>query len=523
MAWKNGEPGIIFLDRINRTNPVLHVGKVESTNPCGEQPLLPYESCNLGSINLARMIKNEEVDWTHLKKVVHDSVHFLDNVIEINKFPLSKIQQQTFANRKIGLGIMGFAEMLIKMNIPYNSDRALQIAEDVMQFINLESKIMSRQLAEERGGFPNFRGSSYDQSDDSGIRNATTTTIAPTGTISMIAGCSSGIEPLFAISFIKNVMDNDELVEVNPLFEKMAKERGFYSQELMKKIAKKGSLKDIDSVPEDIKRVFVTAMDITPEWHIRMQAAFQKHVDNAVSKTVNFPESATKQEVGNAFRMAYTLGCKGVTVYRYNSRPAQVLNIGKVNRKEGEQSLDQQLAFPSKLIPRDRPEIMRGSTQMINTGCGHLYITINEDEHGPFELFTAMGKAGGCAASQAEAIGRLISLSFRVGVATEEIIKQLSAVRCPAPAWANGEQVLSCADAIAKALRRYTTSPATEVGQKIAPGQALTGKSETTNSVIGVSSPVKTGFVTCPECGSQAIANEDGCATCKACAWSKCS
>ncbi|MBU4075490.1 MAG: adenosylcobalamin-dependent ribonucleoside-diphosphate reductase [Euryarchaeota archaeon] len=324
MAWRTGDPGLIFIDEINRHNPTPHVGMMESTNPCGEQPLLPYESCNLGSINLAKMVKDGRIDWEKLEKTIYIAVKFLDNVIDINKYPLQQTEAITKANRKTGLGVMGFADMLAQLGIPYNSEEALKTGEEVMSFIQDKSHAMSQLLAEERGAFPNFQGSIYKKP----IRNATVTTVAPTGTISIIAGCSSGIEPLFAISFVRNVMEGTKLLEVNPYFEAIAKERGFYSEELMMKIAKHGTLAGIDEVPDDVKRVFVTTFDIASQWHVRMQAAFQKHCDNAVSKTINFPNDVDIKEVEKAYMLAYELKCKGITVYRYGSKAQQVLYLG---------------------------------------------------------------------------------------------------------------------------------------------------------------------------------------------------
>jgi ribonucleoside-diphosphate reductase alpha chain len=329
MAWRTGDPGIVFIDEINRHNPTPHIGEMESTNPCGEQPLLPYESCNLGSINLAKMVKDSEIDWEKLERTINVAVKFLDNVIDVNKYPLRQIEEITNANRKIGLGVMGFADMLVQLGIPYDSEEALKKGEEIMSFIKEKSHAASKRFAQERGAFPNFRGSIY----KTPIRNSTVTTVAPTGTISIIAGCSSGIEPLFAVSFVRNVMEGTKLLEVNPYFEAVAKERGFYSEELMMRIAKQGTLAGIEEVPEDVKRVFVTAFDIAPEWHVRMQAAFQKYTDNAVSKTINFPHDVDIKEVEKAYMLAYELKCKGITVYRYGSKVEQVLYLGDMTDK----------------------------------------------------------------------------------------------------------------------------------------------------------------------------------------------
>lgn len=333
-AWRTGDPGLIFIDEMNRHNPTPQVGKIRSTNPCGEQPLLPFESCNLGSINLAKMVKDKKIDWKNLRRVTHIAVHFLDNVIDVNKFPVPEIGKLTKANRKIGLGIMGFADMLFMLAIPYDSKKALDLAEKVMNFIDDEATKKSVETGEQRGAFPNFRGSIWDKRGYKTIRNSTVTTVAPTGTISIIAGCSSGIEPIFAVTFVRNVMEGTKLLEIQPTFEHIARERGFYSRELMLEVAKTGSIQKMEKVPQDLRRIFVTSLDIDPEWHVQMQAAFQKHVDNAVSKTVNLPPDATVEDVKGVYMMAYKLKCKGITVYRYGSKKEQVLYVGSLLTNE---------------------------------------------------------------------------------------------------------------------------------------------------------------------------------------------
>ena len=333
-AWASGDPGVVFIDEIDRHNPTPSVGRIESTNPCGEQPLLPYESCNLGSINLSRMVQKGKLDWEKLRETVRNAVHFLDNVVDANVYPLKETADITQANRKIGLGVMGFADMLIMLGIPYDSEEALKLGEQVMQFIEEEAHKKCVEIAEKRGSFPNFDGSIW-KKKYSAFRNATVTTVAPTGTISIIAGCSSGIEPLFAVSFMRNVLSGARLFETNYLFEQMAKERGFYSAKLFEEIARTGSVQKIEGVPDDVKRLFVTALDIEPVWHIKMQAAFQKSTDNAVSKTVNLPNNAKPEDVREIYDLAWKLKCKGVTVFRYGSKPEQVLYIGEIKTKEG--------------------------------------------------------------------------------------------------------------------------------------------------------------------------------------------
>ncbi|MDO8683138.1 MAG: vitamin B12-dependent ribonucleotide reductase [Armatimonadota bacterium] len=504
MAWRNGEPGIIFIDRVNRDNPTPHLGQIESTNPCGEQPLLPYESCNLGSINLSNMVYTDDghkdIDFEKLRKTVRLAVRFLDDVIDVNEYPFNAIADMTRGNRKIGLGVMGFADMLILMGTPYNSEQGIHTAEQVMSFISQEAKKMSVELAEERGAFPNIRGSVYDRPDGMRVRNATVTTIAPTGTLSIIANCSSGVEPLFAVSYVRRVLDGTEMVEVNPHFEKVARERDFYKEDLMKELATKGSIRGVDGVPTDLQRIFVTAMDIAPSWHVKMQAAFQRFTDNAVSKTVNFPETATPEDVREVYQLAYKEGCKGVTIYRDGSRDEQVLSFGSGGKQES--GAAQQVSR----APRPRPNRTFGITERISTGCGNLYITINEDEHGLCEVFTQMGKAGGCAASQLEATGRLISLSLRAGVDAKSILKHLRGIRCPTPSWDSAGPVLSCADAIGIVIENYIKAKDSNSGN-----QPVLKLSDKLDTLIGA----------CPDCGG-AVEHESGCVVCRLCGFSKC-
>lgn len=499
MAWKNGEPGIIFIDRINEFNPTPSLGRIEATNPCGEVGLLPHESCNLGSINLTKFVtdtlsgkkegfKKGEwgIDFEKLKQTVKLAVRFLDNIIDINQYPFPQIADATKKTRKIGLGVMGFADMLLMLSIPYNSDDAIQASEKVMSFINRTALEYSVLLGKEKGSFPCFVETPF-MAYLPALRNATLTTIAPTGSISIIAGCSSGIEPNFALLYTRRIMDNTILEEINPVFEKIAKEKGFYNEELIKKISTKGSLGHIGGISDDIKKVFVIAHDISYDWHVKMQSAFQKYTNNSVSKTINFPETATGEDVKNAFMLAYKTGCKGITVYRDKTREHQTLSKGTASKIKKE--LKQ---------PRIRPEITKGITKKVKTGCGNLYITINEDKKGLCEVFIAIGKSGGCAAAATEAIGRMVSLALRSGIDINSIIKQLKGIRCPSPAWNNGEVVLSCEDAIAQALERYNTGTIQVQKQNFTSGQNI-----------------------CPDCG-QFLNVQEGCVTCHSCGFSKC-
>ncbi len=493
-AWKNGDPGIIFLDRINQDNPTPHLGDIESTNPCGEQPLLPMEACNLGSINLAKFVlENGDgpvIDFEGLKEVVGRSVRFLDNTIDMSNYPLAEIDEMVKGNRKIGLGVMGFADMLFQLKIPYNSDEALETAETVMQFIQEKAHEASQNLSEERGEFPNWEQSIYKERDLK-LRNATCTTIAPTGTLSIIAGCSSGIEPLFALSFIRNVMDNDKLLEVNPNFKEVANDRRFYSRELMDEIAKRGSIKKIKQIPKDVRKVFVTAHDVSPDWHIRMQAAFQKYTDNAVSKTVNLPRDATVEDVMKVYNLANELGCKGVTIYRDGSKENQVLSFSQKDRRKDD--------FMSAV--KERPETLDGFTTRMKTGYGHLYVTVTEYDGKPFEVFATIGKSGRSTTAKTEAIGRLASLALRSGIKVDEIVDQLKGIGGEHPVFQNGGLVLSIPDAIARVLdRRYIS------------GDAVKGNHKSENSLMGEK---------CPECG-QTVSFEEGCILCHFCGFNKC-
>lgn len=524
MAWNNGEPGIVFLDRMNRDNVVREVaGEIESTNPCGEQPLLPYESCNLGSLNLARMLREKdgkyEIDYDLLGETVDTAIHFLDNVIEVNKYPLPQIEEMTLATRKIGLGVMGFADMLYRLGIPYNSEEGIQVANDVMGFINERAHAASIALAEKRGAFPLYEKSTL-AAGGKPYRNATCTTIAPTGTISIICGASSGVEPLFALSFVRNVMDDDELPQVDPYFAEVAKREGFYSDALMRRIAKEGTLAHIDEVPEHVKRVFVTAHDISPKYHIRMQSAFQRHTDNAVSKTVNFRNEATREEVAEVFTLAYKLGCKGVTIYRDGSRSGQVLYVGD-KKKDGAEATPVVRA----VTPRPRPEITRGITEKVVIGCGNLYVTVNYDDEGICEVFANLGRAGGCP-SQSEAASRLISTALRSGMDVNAVIEQLKGIRCLSTVRQRATnpniKVLSCPDAIGKVLEKVAKIKAQEDAERMHSAvippiekEPLTDGCEVMDGV-----PAEVG-APCPECGAQ-LEHEGGCVICRACGYSKC-
>jgi ribonucleoside-diphosphate reductase alpha chain len=465
-AWKNGEPGVIFIDEINNDNPLVGLGLIEATNPCGEQPLFPYESCNLGSVNLAKFVKDKDIDYDELARVIHIAVHFLDNVIDMNKYPMEKIEEKTKANRKIGLGVMGWADLLIMLDIPYDSGKAISLAHQIMEFINTEALEASCNLAEDRGSFPNLESSIYSDWDEP-PRNATRTTIAPTGSLSRIAGCSSGIEPYFALAHKSFIIDK-ELLDVCPLLEGKIKECkvNLTVDEVVKA---GGSLQKLN-VPEEFKRVFKTSGDIPADAHIRMQAAFQEGCDNAVSKTINMPNSASVEDVFNSYVNAWKAGCKGLTVYRDGSRVFQVLSTEK---------------------KKERPRELEGRTVKINTGCGSMYITINSYEGNIFEVFAHIGKSGGCAIAANDALCMVISASLRNGVPLDEIITKIRGIRCPKPGMDKGP-ILSCPDAIGQALQSFSE---------------MKMKENTTGA--------------CPLCGGT-IVFEEGCMKCAGCGESRC-
>jgi len=520
-AHMTGDPGILFIDRVNEHNPLPGLGDLESTNPCGEQPLLPYESCNLGSINLSLMVKETGegalIDWEKLARTTHLAVRFLDNVIEVNRYPLVKIAEETKKNRKIGLGVMGFADLLFKLGVRYDSEEGEQVAEQVMAFIDAESKVESRHLAELRGPFPNFTGSRYDLAGEQPLRNATTTTIAPTGTISIIASASSGIEPVFALAYRRNVLDGTTLVEFHPIFREAAEQEGILTEAMVGSINETGSIQNLSGIPARFKHIFRAAKDIPVEWHIRIQTVFQRHTDNAVSKTINVPESATVDDVARAFMLAYDSGLKGITVYRDGSKSKQVLTTAGSD-------MESHPSRPRETIkPRPRPAVTRGLTEKLKTGCGNLYVTVNSDDDGLCEVFCQMGRSGGCTSSQSEAISRLISLALRSGVNLEEIVSQLKGIRCPSPIWQNGKLILSCSDAIATALARNIGRENGKTDNDEIPVLTQDADSVNIKRKLETSTTRKKGEMAgvCPDCGGVLEASQN-CLVCRVCGFSKC-
>ena len=521
-AWKTGDPGLYFIDESNRFNPTPHLGNLDSTNPCGEVPLLAHEACNLGSINLGKLVKSTGTfDFDQLTDLTITCTRFLDDVVTVNTFPRQEVTNAVAETRKIGLGIMGWHDALIQMGVPYDSPQALELADTVMGTINKVSRQSSLELAEKRGPYPACR-------EEIPIRNATRTCIAPTGSISAIAGCSSGIEPLFALAFVKNVLDGKQLKEINPYFIEVAHARGFYSEELMDQVSQVGSCQNIDEVPEDVKVLFKTAMEIPCDVHVNMQAVFQKHTDLAVSKTINLPNNASRDDIESSYKQAYNNKCKGITVYRDGCKPTQVLETG--NQKEKSNPTASHADSPY-ITPRERPRTIEGRTERVRTGHGNLYVTINFDEQGdPFELFTTLGKSGGCDAANLEAISRLISLTLRSGIDPNQIADQLKNITCH-PAWDQGVLVHSAPDAVSKILERHVVgeSSSTQVTTKSYGSQFSLWTSPKTNgqSKVGgspstkITSQIMEHSPKCPECDSPAIMQE-GCISCTTCGWNKC-
>ena len=577
-AWISGEPGLFFIDRANAANPVPHVAEIEATNPCGEQDLMPYDSCNLGSVVLDKHMREVrpgkfEVDWDHLRQTVHASVRILDNVIDMNAYPLPEIQKMSRGTRRIGLGIMGFARMLFKLEVPYDSEQGVDMAEQVMRFIATEAQKASEELATTRGPYGFWEGSVHQKKGVKPRRNAYITTIAPTGTISMIADTSGGCEPEYSLIWYKNVMDGTHLPYVLEYFEEVARREGFWYESLMDEVLKaNGSCRNLAKVPKKWQQIFATAMDITPEWHVRMQGAFQKHIDAQVSKTINLPKTATEDDVKKSYTLAYKLGCRGITVYRDGSRDDQVLNLG-VSTKDTKGTKDTTPVAASAgqaagrgpapppqpvpsvtvapemretigtapsgravLKPRARPDVIVGTTQKIETGYGSLYVTINEDEHGIFEIFATLGKSGGYTSSFTEAVARLASLALRSGVPPEEVAKQLEGIRSPKIGFDHRDKILSVPDGIAKALRRQTSGQLAQSVQarldsigiarppvRAAPLEAT--KNVDTSDVDAeetMQQLVDRGDnPDCPDCGGM-LALQEGCVKCQTCGYSEC-
>ena len=530
MAWQTGDPGIVFLDRINRDNPNPQLGYIESTNPCGEQPLLPFESCNLGSLNVARMVHytgdDVQMDWSRLARAVRTGVHLLDNVIDMNNYPIEEIEEMSKKTRRIGMGIMGFSDLLVQLGIRYDSEKALELGAEVMRRIQEETYKASMELAEKRGPFPAWEGSIYNKPGQvRRMRNSAPVTIAPTGTISIISGASSGIEPLFALSYVRNVMDNTRLVEGNPYFEAVARHEGFYSPELMEQLAQTGSLSHLEgelNVPEWVKDVFRTSHDITPEWHVRMQAAFQKHTDNSVSKTINFPSEATIADVAQAYLLAYETGCKGITVYRDGSKAGQVLSTGETGSTSEAAAEAGALVepVPAHREPRERPRQIHGVTERVRTGHGNMYVTINfEEENVPFEVFSTLGKAGGCDSAQLEAISRLVSLALRSGISAQEVVTQLKGITC-CPAWDQGTLVRSGPDAVALALERCISGDTESVEAAEPESVQLKFIPQPAHLEEKVNGADHVGRK-CPDCNGTLFFQE-GCLICASCGFSTC-
>ena len=549
-AHATGEPGVVFMDRINEDNPTAHIGRIEATNPCGEQPLLPYEACNLGSINAGKFVRSEQgtaaFDWDQLGRTVDLAVKFLDDVIDANRFPLEQIDQMCKANRKIGLGIMGFADTLFKLDLPYNSDQALEFGEKLMKFINDRGHDASEALARQRNCFANWQGSIWDITHHRPMRNAAVTTVAPSGTISIMANCSSGIEPLFSLVFYRNVLREHKsqgpMMEVNEHFRQIAIQRGFYSDKLMEQVAKKGSIQNIPDIPEDVKRVFVCAHDISPQWHLKMQAAFQKHCDASISKTINFPHNATVKDVDNIYRLAHEYRCKGVTVYRDGSRDLQPMalengkstgntTVGAVKDETCKEATAPN--FEPVSVPDCLPAIR--IRQLTPFGHMHVNITIDARRGREMEVFAQLGKGGDIAASDLEAICRMISLFLRSGGSLKHVIDQLKDIGSSLSIPSKGGRIMSLGDGLAKALMRYQRAKQRFGITSLLLGQAdLTeldqphtvensgGNGKNGNGGNGSRTSINHYKIKCPECSSGTLVFEEGCVKCHGCGYAQC-
>lgn len=529
-AWHNGEPGIVFIDEVNRTNPLPGLGWIKTSNPCGEQFLHAYDNCNLGSINLSLFVKNGKIDFDRLKFVTRTATRMLDDVIDTFNFPVEQVTELANKNRRIGLGIMGLADMLYQLGVSYNSEEGRKIGEKVMKAINDASHEMSRELANEKGIFPNWDLSIYKKKNIK-MRNAALTTVAPTGSISMMFDCSSGIEPNFALAFVKQDKDGHQYHYFNSHFEKAMKDAKLSKEqveEIKAELLKTGSIQRLTNLPEKLRKTFVVAMDISAEDHMKMQAAFQKHVDNSISKTINFPNNATKEEVRDSFITAWKLKCKSSTVYRDGSRNVQVLNLGTGEGLTAPSEIGikkDELKLPADTMrhgARKRPEVMIGKTYKVKTGYGSLYITINNDEHGePFEIFATIGKSGGFFQEQSEAICRLISISLRSGMKISEIIDNLKGIRGPMPTMTEKGTILSLPDAIGKILEEHTKISETLVTPTDETSKIQNLSEETKQENVRQSIADYGVMPGCPDCGS-ALQIAEGCMSCKSCGFSRC-
>lgn len=522
-AWKTGEPGLIFIDRMNANNPVKHIGNIEATNPCGEQPLLPYESCNLGSINIFKFIKQTKdgkyFDFEKFREIIKLATRFLDNVIDANQYPIKEIANMSLGNRKIGLGIMGFADALFSLAIPYNSDEGIAFGQKIMRFLTEESHQASSELAEERGCFPNWQGSTWEKKGIK-IRNACTTTVAPTGTISIIANCSGGIEPIFNLAFQRNIMNNQKMIEINDVFKSELEKSGLYNTELMEEIMEKGSLKEVASINPELKKIFVTARDILPEDHIRMQAAFQEFCDSSISKTINLPFDATEEQINAAFKLAYRLGCKGITVYRDGCRNNQPMSL-KTKTKEPAPISEKPIPVIDFVTPVTLPDLMAAVRIRQITPFGNMHIKIVYDPKvdREREVFAQLGKGGELASSDLEAICRMISMYLRVNGRLEDVIKQLDGIGTSLTIPTKDGRIMSLADGLAKGIKKYMHAKK-ESGIKnlilgITPdveSQNMPEKRKSIKNIFGIK---------CPEC-SQDLSFEEGCSKCHACGYSQC-